>query len=271
VKRVLFRVLFFLAVALPASPLFAQSVLNLEVRPGIFQKSLLLKPSGAPAASVILFAGGDGELGIGDDGKIETDGNFLVRSRDLFQKHGFVTAVVDMPNEVRIRDRYRLSDDHAVDIGKLIARLRQIATAPVWLVGTSRGTISVAHVAASLPPNQGPDGVVFSASVTRMSNSGRPGIGDAELAKIRVPALILHHRYDDCYVTPWSDQDDLLDDLKNAPKKELIGLEGGSAGSPGEECRASSYHGFSDIEEQAVAAIARWIKAATPVKPGAMP
>ena len=62
-------------------------------------------------------------------------------------------------------------------------------------------------------------------------------------------------------MTLWRDQDDLLDELKNAPKKALIGLTGGNAGAPGDECRATSHHGFLDVEEMAVQTITDWIKA----------
>jgi pimeloyl-ACP methyl ester carboxylesterase len=242
----------------------AQVTETLQLRTDVTQNILFLRPIGKPKASVILFAGGDGEIGIQSDGTIESDGNFLVRSRDIFQKQGFLVAVYDMPNEVRSRDRYRLSDDHPVDTAKLIARLRAMAPVPVWLVGTSRGTISVAHIAAELKGASGPDGVVFTAAVTEMSNSGRPEVSDAKVEQIRVPALIVHHKDDECYVTPWREQDDLLDDLKNSPQKQLIGLEGGNAGAPDDECRSSSHHGFLDIEEKAVQTIADWIKAATP-------
>ncbi|MDA0656145.1 MAG: alpha/beta hydrolase [Proteobacteria bacterium] len=242
----------------------AQVTETLQLRPGVTQNILFLRPTGKPKASVILFAGGDGEIGIQSDGTIESDGNFLVRSRDIFQKYGLLVAVYDMPNEVRSRDRYRLSDDHPVDSSKLIARLRAMAPVPVWLVGTSRGTISVAHIAAELKGANGPNGVVFSAAVTEMSNSGRPEVSDAKVKNIRVPALIVHHKDDECYVTPWREQDDLLDDLKNSPRKQLIGLEGGNAGSPGDECTASSHHGFLDIEEKAVRVMTDWIRATTP-------
>ena len=240
---------------------YAGSIETLQLRDGVTQNILILKPASLPTAIVVLFAGGDGEIGISKDGSIQNDGNFLVRSRDLFQKQGFLVAVYDMPDEIRDRDRYRLSDDHTADTAILIARLRQLASAPVWLVGTSRGTISVAHVAAELKEAAAPDGVALTASVTRMSNSGRPDVYGAKLSKIIVPSLIVHHKNDECYVTLWRDQDDLLDELKNAPKKALIGLTGGNAGAPGDECRATSHHGFLDIEEIAVQTITDWIKA----------
>lgn len=258
-KRRLLSVLS-LAFVFLVSPVTAQTVETLTPRPGVTQNILILRPAAPPKASLVLFAGGDGEIGIGADGTIENSGNFLVRSRELFRKHGFIVAVYDMPDEIRDRDRYRLSDDHPADVSKLIARLRTLAPVPVWLIGTSRGSISVAHVAAELDGKAGPDGVVFSSSVTSTSNSGRPDVHDAKLKSIRVPALIVHHKDDDCYVTPWRQQDDFLDDLKHAPKKQLIGLVGGTAGAPDEECKAFSHHGFLDIEEKAVRVIADWIK-----------
>jgi len=238
----------------------AGSVETLQLRDGVTQNILILKPAGPPKASVVLFAGGDGEIGISKDGSIENDGNFLVHNRNLFVKHGFLVAVFDMPNENRVRDRYRISNDQATDGAKLIARLRTMASVPVWLVGTSRGSISAAQIAAELNGKVGPDGVVFTASATGMSRRARTQVDDVDLEKIKVPSLIVHHKDDECYVSLWSQQDDFLDDLKNAAKKQLIGISGGSSGSPGDECSPSSHHGFLEVEEKAVQAIAEWIK-----------
>ncbi len=166
-----------------------------------------------------------------------------------------------MPDENRVRDRYRVSDDQATGGAKLIARLRAMASVPVWLVGTSRGSISAAQIAAELQGKTGPDGVVFTASATGMSRRARTQVDDVNLEKIRIPSLIVHHKDDECYVSLWSQQDDFLDDLKNAPKKQLIGLTGGNSGAPGDECGPTSHHGFLDIEDKAVQTISDWIKA----------
>lgn len=251
----------FLVFFLFSTPVAAQFVEALTLRPGVKQNILILEPDGPPKASVVLFAGGDGEIGIDENGTIDSVGNFLVRSRDLFRKHGLRVAVYDMPDETRDRDDYRLSKDHTQDVTQLIRRLRRSAPAPVWLVGTSRGSISVAHLAATLAGADKPDGVVFTASVTERSNSGRPHVYDADIGRINGPALIVHHKHDACHVTPWSDQDRFLDKLERAQPKRLIGLEGGSAGASDDACRAYSHHGFLDIEEKAVKTIADWIKA----------
>ena len=51
-------------------------------------------------------------------------GNSLVQSLDLFQAAGFATALVDAPSDYRGGDGlggFRLSAQHAEDIGKVIA------------------------------------------------------------------------------------------------------------------------------------------------------
>ncbi len=47
-----------------------------------------------------------------------------------------------------------MSAQHAEDIGKVIADVRERTKLPVWLVGTSRGAISAANAASRLtgPP-----------------------------------------------------------------------------------------------------------------------
>ena len=50
-------------------------------------------PSNGIRAAAILFAGGDGDIGIDVKNKTVGSDNFLVRSRSLFSKNGFLTSV----------------------------------------------------------------------------------------------------------------------------------------------------------------------------------
>ncbi len=57
---------------------------------------------------------------------------------------------------------FRASQEHAQDIAGVIVALRREASVPVWVVGTSMGTISAANVAARLGEG-GPDDEVVKA------------------------------------------------------------------------------------------------------------
>ncbi|MDH3700640.1 MAG: alpha/beta hydrolase [Alphaproteobacteria bacterium] len=221
---------------------------------------LLVETVARPAAVLILFAGGKGALHIAPDGKIGWgNGNFLIRSRPLFLKRGFNTAVFDAPTDHAndLRFGFRGSAEHAADIGVAIRHLRDRYKAPIWLVGTSRGTNSVANAAARLGRIR-PDGIVLTSSMMADNDKG-DSLFDYPLENITVPTLVLHHAEDDCFVTPASEVPRLKGQLKNAKPLRVMMQTGGTV--EGRACGAWSHHGFRRIEDKVVGDIARWIRA----------
>jgi len=235
----------------------ADEIRTVPARPGVTQAYILVRPTSRPVATVVLFAGGNGLLSLGS-GRLTLGGNFLVRNRIRFSRHGLLVAVLDTPSDrPNGLDGFRTSAAHADDVGALLVALRKEAAVPVWLVGTSMGTVSAANVAARLTTG-GPDGVVLSSSVTRPGRERSETVGDVRLSDIRVPTLVVHHRDDACRATPYADMAPLLRDLKSTPRRELLTFEGGDPPQSG-PCDARSAHGFLGIEGEVVAAIARWI------------
>ena len=240
-------------------------VVNATPRVGAEQRVLILWPDGPPKASVVLYAGGKGGIGIRKDGSIKRAGNFLVRSRDIFAKQGFLVAVPNRPSDWAGSNpfHYRLTEAHAADAAALIRFLRQLADVPVWLVGTSRGSISAANNAARLG-RDGPDGIVLTSSVVEPGEKVRPTVQDADLERVTVPTLILGHEDDGCYVTLWDDQMALARLFENAPAVETIVVSGGNAGDLSRECGPYAHHGFLGVEDRVVARIADWIQSQSP-------
>jgi pimeloyl-ACP methyl ester carboxylesterase len=237
------------------------SVKDIATRPGVSQRVLLVKPE-QPVASVILFSGGNGLIHIGPDGSLGRRGNFLVRSRDLFVHEGLAVAVVDAPSDRTDGaglDHFRKSAEHALDVMHVIAWLRKEAKLPVWLVGTSRGTTSVANAVIRLREN-GPDGVVFTASIVGNDSDRVPAM---EIETIRVPALVVHHEEDQCRLCLLRDVPALMAGLRGAIKSELVTFKGGGP-VKGAACEAFHYHGFIGIEEEVVKRIADWVKTHSP-------
>jgi pimeloyl-ACP methyl ester carboxylesterase len=250
-----------LAVLAPAvsAPAFEASVKTLEPRPGVTESFLLVHPEGPPVASVILFSGGEGAVLLKRFGPKWSHGNFLVRSRDLFAAEGLLVAVLDVPSDQAAGyGRFRVSKEHARDVAAVIADLKALAAVPVWLVGTSKGTVSAAFVAGQLRLG-GPDGVVLTSSITERSRGTMDTVLDADLDEIRVPTLIVHHKQDGCSVTQYNVARLLPRQLKRAPRKEFLSFEGGI--SVGDLCEAFAHHGYNGIEPEVVRAIAAWIKA----------
>jgi predicted alpha/beta-hydrolase family hydrolase len=232
---------------------------TIPTRPGVTQSFLLILPADKPIASVILFAGAHGRLALSPQGIGWGSGNFLVRNRERFTHEGFLVAVVDAPSD-RTQGlwNFRTSIAHAEDIKHVIAELKKIADVPVWLVGMSMGTVSAANAAARLKGG-GPDGLVLTSTIMRESKQVSETVNSVRLKDIRVPTLLVHHKRDACWETPYEYAVDLMKRLTGVLKKELLAFSGGDL-SVTDPCEAMSYHGFLGLDAEVVTAIASWIK-----------
>ncbi len=205
-------------------------------------------------ATVLLFSGGSGGMGY-KNGRPES-GNFLVRTRDYFASEGFNVAILGNPSDKRLLDEYwRTSSAHATDVKNVIADIRTKNDAPVWAVGTSMGTISVAAVGIALPGQLA--GLVITSSITSFRVTG--AVPRQDLEDIRVPVLVYHHQFDACLVTPANDATRILNKLNNASVKKLVLVTGGE-NPAGDSCEAFHWHGFIGMEARVVKEIADWIK-----------
>jgi pimeloyl-ACP methyl ester carboxylesterase len=157
---------------------------------------------------------------------------------------------------------FRTTEAHAQDIAGVIAFLKQAARVPVWLVGTSRGTISAANVIARLP--WAADGLVLTSSTTRRSKRSPDSLLDVNLADIQRPTLFVHHENDLCVITPYADIPRTMKELTRAPKVDLLSFEGGAT-ARSDPCDALSHHGYLGLEPLVVDAIVTWIKATSQI------
>jgi dienelactone hydrolase len=254
--KLLFSALIFLSFL--TQPLHASEFVSLETRDGVKQNFRLLKDD-KPVASVILFTGGKGKIGVNKWG-IKKTGNFLVRSRKMFAKQGLMVAVVDAPSDMKgpmgMKGGFRDTEEHVKDIDAVIAYMRGQAAIPVWLIGTSRGTESAANVA--IYSTQKPDGLVLTSSMSESNDKGR-AVTEMVLENIKVPVLIVAHENDGCWVTPPEGAEEIRKMLKNAPKAEVKYFTGGKKAAS-KPCKAKSEHGFYGIEKEVVNYIANFVK-----------
>jgi pimeloyl-ACP methyl ester carboxylesterase len=252
--------LFALAAASPARAQTSLSVEDILSRPGVTQRVLVLSPPQAKA-TVVLFSGGNGALQLRPDGGLGSgSGNFLVRSRQLFVDAGLMVVLIDAPSD-RQSDPFlagfRQRPEHAADVKATIAWLRARSGRPVWLVGTSRGTQSVAYVATELAGRDGPDGIVLTSTI--LVDRKSRAVPAMPLEKIRIPVLVVHHEKDACPLCPFGQVGSLMAALENAPRKQLFSFKDGR--SQGDPCEAFAYHGYNGIEPEVVRQIAGWVLA----------
>lgn len=261
---------FLSAFVLAASSLLAHAqstpkVVDIPTRPGVTQRFLLIAPA-APKAVAILYAGGHGGLQLDPQGNFGWGANnFLVRTRMLFVNDGVAVAVVDAPSDRQsppYLDGFRLTPEHAEDARAVIAWLRAQLHVPVWLVGTSRGTQSVAAIAIALANDAnagtGPDGIVLSSTILRENRGGDPVTG-MNLAALKIPVLVVHNKDDACKLCPVSETDTLMQKLTQSPRTKLVLVSGGT--SRGDPCGALAYHGYNGIEGEVVHDITSWMRA----------
>jgi pimeloyl-ACP methyl ester carboxylesterase len=238
----------------------APKVVDIPTRPGVTQRLLVLSPAD-PKAAVVLFAGGHGGLQLSPNGSMKWgERNFLVRSRQLFADQGLLVVVIDAPSDRQtppFLQGLRQKPEHAADIKAVIGWLRETSKVPVWLVGTSRGTQSVAYLATELTGADGPDGIVLTSTILS-DNNGR-AVPAMPLAKIRVPVLVVHHEQDGCRACAFADMPALMNKLGSAPKSHLLAFKGGD--NQGDPCEALAFHGFNGLERDVVQQISAWMLA----------
>lgn len=244
-----------LVLTLVTNPSRAETERTIGTRENVTISFVVTRPDGPVKSAAILFAGGTGKVKLWKGRGARTK-NFLVRSRALFAQRGVLTVTVDVPSDRRRRGLifWRDTDEYRQDIGAVVKWVKSKTKVPLWLIGTSRGSVSVAYLAGSLPV----DGAIFTATVTESSNAGKPTAHDADLRKIKVPSLIVHHKEDACRVTPADSLPAFAAALKNAPKVETMLFDGGDPDISG-PCKALSAHGFLGIEDRVIGRIVDWM------------
>jgi hypothetical protein len=226
-----------------------------DTRPGVRVGYWLMVRPGA-SATVMLLPGGEGGIG-SVKGQEPRSKNFLVRTRDMFAAQGFNVAVIGRPSDHDdMTLEFRASKDHVEDLRVIAEGLRAKLGKPVWLVGTSRGSVSAAAAGAALdPPTIA--GIVMTSSVT-YSRAG-PSVPTLPLIDVRVPALVMHHKRDACKDCDPREAHLIAERLTGAPVRKLLLVDGGGDPS-GPACEPMHYHGFIGMEAEAVKMISDWIK-----------
>jgi pimeloyl-ACP methyl ester carboxylesterase len=250
------RTFVFLLSLLVASVSYAsEEAIQLETRAGAQVSIYYIKRDNAKATAVLLPGGGGG-FGKLVDGK-PSGLNFLVRARDLFADAGLNVAVVNRASDKDDLDYPdRIAPEHINDLRKVVDYLKADTGLPVWLVGTSRGTVS-ATAAAIAFGNDRLAGIVLTSSVVNLKKIG--AVPGQELSAIRIPVLVMHHERDGCSVCRPQEVPGILKGLRNAPVKKLLMVTGGENPS-GDPCGNQHYHGFIGMEKTAVDLVTNWIK-----------
>jgi len=246
-----------------APALAAEQVVTIPTREGVTVSYLLVSvPDAAPRFAVVSFIGGKGVLNLQERSAKGTlrfgpGANFLVRVRDVFADANMVDALIDAPSDrlpEGMADDFRMSAEHARDVAAVVADLaKRYPGAKVYAMGTSRGTTSVASIAAREPRLF--EGIVLSSIVTIADRTG-PNLSRFDFASLKLPTLLVHNRDDACRLSPYASAKAL------ASRFALTTVEGGDP-PKSDPCEPQSPHGYFGREAGTAAAIRRWIETAT--------
>ena len=244
-----------------------KELIELESRPGVVQKFILLAPE-RPSASVILIGGGPGKYGMYTSfgsPMVKNDGNFLVRTRDIFAEEGLAVAVLDACSDRNDTKEgmtigWRISNEHVTDIKAVTMFMKKKFSLPVWIAGTSSGTFSTVNAAVNL--SEDIHGIVLTSSITMRpkAESLKRGILDMHLDQVTLPVLIVAHKEDKCFFSPPDSANSIKDALIKSSNVEIKYFEGGKEPKT-KACKPLSPHGFYGIEEDTVNYISNFVKA----------
>lgn len=232
-----------------------ERIVRVATRDHVELPVIVVEPATPATAIVILYPGGGGRLALGDDRIGRGADNLVVRIRRRLAEAGFVALVVDAPSDQNSLDRFRISPAQAEDARALIRWATQRWPVPVWLVGTSRGTISAASLATRIDVA----GLVLLSSVTA-GDREKVTLHDVALAEITAPTLLVQHAQDGCNASPLVGAQQLVDQLTHA---SVVGWHILNGGDPptGSRCGPRSPHGLSGLDPEVAALIVAFVHA----------
>jgi len=218
-----------------AASVAAHEIVSVASRPGVTQSFVILDVGELkPQAIVLLYTGAGGRIGLRQEaGEVKFRGaNFLVRAAPEYARHEVLPVAMDTPSDQNeLTDEYRFGSAQTADARAVVGELkRRFPGLPVYVVGTSRGTISAAVLGRELGGDIA--GVVLTSTMFGSSNMRRtaPNLRGFDYGSIRVPLLFVHHREDRCEHTPYSGP-----------------------------CEPFAAHGYFGREAETTAAIAAWM------------
>jgi pimeloyl-ACP methyl ester carboxylesterase len=227
---------------------------NLPLDNGGVQRVLYVPSAGPTRGVIVMFPGGAGAIGIQNDGNIEHGDNFLVRTRDLWRAKGYAVVIVDSIDDQSMRG-LRSTPAYAAIAAKVIDFARQLGNAPVWVMGTSQGSIAAMNAASA--EGTGLAGVVLTESVSVLGGSHET-VFDAHPERVRIPSLIVANQNDECKVAPPNMAQDIAQSMHGTHATVLV-VNGGVRRSK-DNCGSLTPHGYYGIEATVIDDIVRWMQ-----------
>lgn len=243
------------ATAIAAQPAH-DVVVDLTPSGGQPQRALVSVPPGAHGM-IVMLPGGSGEVGIGRDGSIAHGDNFTVRTRTLWAAKGYGVVIPDAIGGTN-QHGLRSAPAYAQMIDRMVTLAHRQGVGPVFLLGTSQGSIAAMNGAAHAAPGR-IAGVVLTESVSVLGGSHET-VFDADPSGVSVPALVVANRDDACKVAPPDNAPRIAAAMTHSPDVKVLTVSGGVTRSDN-DCGSLTPHGYYGIEDKVVGAIVQWMDA----------
>jgi pimeloyl-ACP methyl ester carboxylesterase len=232
-----------------------ERVIDIPLPSGGDQRALLAMPP-RPKAAIVMLPGGAGDLGLTRGGDILQGENFVVRTRALWVARGFAVLVPDTIDGANLRG-LRSSPQYARVVESLISFAHDRTAVPVFLLGTSQGSIAAVNGAAHAPGGT-LAGLILTESVSVMGGSHET-VFDADPQGVRIPALVLANEDDQCEVAPPAMAPKIAAAISNSPDVKVVTVSGGLFRSS-RDCGSLTPHGYYGIEDKVVTIISDWMQ-----------
>jgi pimeloyl-ACP methyl ester carboxylesterase len=170
---------------------------------------------------------------------------------------GHAVLIPDTIDRASLRG-VRSSPAYARLVDGLVGFAHAQAPAPVFLLGTSQGSIAAMNGAAHAAPGS-IAGVVLTESVSRLGGSHET-VFSADPQDVTASALVVANRDDACDVAPPEDAPRIAAAMTHSRAVQVLWVTGGITKSR-KACGSLTPHGYYGIETQVVEQISQWMRA----------
>jgi len=234
---------------------------------GVVQRAILTLPRTPTDTSLLFFRGSPGYMLVKTLQDKRRNLGWLETTESLLLDAGIALVLMDCPTDQWGDDPrpparsclndYRKSQQHADDVRKLMARLReQHGLTKLFIMGHSMGTVSSRWLAINLRKEE-IAGTIHSAALNVSKPTGRLHdvigelSGEFPRSAAGAPMLHVHHEMDACQFTPY-------EFVRNYARDNLVTVRGGIARC--DPCRVTHLHSYYGREEVVTRSIISWIK-----------
>jgi hypothetical protein len=243
------------AAAMSTDGVSGEQIIDVPLTGGERQRVLYAAPA-EPKATIVMLPGGAGDVGLRHDGEVLHGNNFVIRTRALWVQRGYAVLIPDTVDRENLRG-LRSSPGYAALVMDLVRVAHEKAPGPVFLLGTSQGSIAAMNGAAHAPPGA-IAGVVLTESVSQMGGSGET-VFSAAPGDVRVPALVVANKDDRCNVAPPEDAPRIAAAMTNSASVRVLSVAGGVQQSR-KTCGSLTPHGYFGIESEVISQIDNWMQ-----------